>query len=95
MRPNHDISRAGSPSSSRLSPVAPAGAADGDQRLVDAVKRQDRAAVRALLNQRADVKAVQPDGAGVLHWAAHWDDVEMAGWLIDAGANATPRTTSA
>ena len=29
----------------------PAGAAEGDQRLVDAVKRQDRAAVRALLNQ--------------------------------------------
>jgi ankyrin len=65
----------------------PTSAADGDLRLVDAVKRQDRAAVRALLNQRADVKVVQPDGAGVLHWAAHWDDVEMAGWLIDAGAN--------
>ena len=42
--------------------------------------------MRTLLNQRADVKAVQPDGASVLHWAAHWDDVEMAGWLIDAGA---------
>jgi ankyrin repeat protein len=68
--------------------VSPAGAADGDVRLVDAAKRQDRAAVRTLLNQRADVKAVQPDGAGVLHWAAHWDDVEMAGWFIEAGANA-------
>jgi ankyrin repeat protein len=68
--------------------VSPAGAADGDLRLVDAAKRQDRAAVRTLINQRADVKAVQPDGAGVLHWAAHWDDVEMAGWLIEAGANA-------
>jgi ankyrin repeat protein len=68
--------------------ISPASAADGDLRLVDAVKRQDRAAVRTLLNQRADVKAVHPDGAGVLHWAAHWDDVEMAGWLIEAGANA-------
>jgi ankyrin repeat protein len=68
--------------------MSPAGAADGDLRLVEAAKRQDRAAVRTLLGQRADVKAVQPDGAGVLHWAAHWDDVEMAGWLIEAGANA-------
>ena len=69
----------------------PADAADPDLRLVDAARRQDRAAVRTLLNQRADVKAVQPDGAGVLHWAAHWDDVEMAGMLIDAGADVNAR----
>ena len=69
----------------------PANAADPDLRLVDAARRQDRAAVRTLLNQRADVKAVQPDGAGVLHWAAHWDDVEMAGLLIDAGADVNAR----
>ena len=62
-----------------------------DLRLVDAARRQDRAAVRSLLAQRADVKAVQPDGAGVLHWAAHWDDVEMAGMLIDAGADVNVR----
>ena len=69
----------------------PADAADADLRLVDAAKRQDRAAVRSLLAQRADVKAVQPDGAGVLHWAAHWDDVEMAGMLIEAGADVNAR----
>jgi uncharacterized protein len=69
----------------------PADAADPDLRLVDAARRQDRAAVRTLLSQRADVKAVQPDGAGVLHWAAHWDDVEMAGMLIEAGADVNAR----
>ena len=67
--------------------ASPASAADGDLRLVEAVKRQDRVAVQRLLKERADVKAVQPDRAGVLHWAAHWDDVEVAGWLIDAGAD--------
>jgi ankyrin repeat protein len=69
----------------------PAAAGDPDLRLVDAAKRQDRAAVKTLIAQRADVKAVQADGAGALHWAAHWDDVEMAGWLIDAGADANVR----
>ena len=56
--------------------ASPASAAAADLRLVDAVKRQDRAAVRTLLKQNADVKATQPDGATALHWAAHWDDLE-------------------
>jgi ankyrin repeat protein len=71
--------------------ASPAAAADPDLRLVDAARRQDRAAVKTLLAQRADVKTVQADGAGPLHWAAHWDDVEMAGWLIDAGADINVR----
>jgi ankyrin repeat protein len=66
--------------------VRPA-AADGDLRLVDAVKRQDKASVRTLLRQRADVNAQQPDGATALHWAVHWEDVETAELLIRAGAN--------
>jgi ankyrin repeat protein len=69
----------------------PAAAADPDLRVVDAAKRQDRAAVKTLLAQRANAKAVQADGAGALHWAAHWDDVEMAGWLIEAGADVNVR----
>jgi len=69
----------------------PAAAADPDLRVVDAAKRQDRAAVKTLLAQRANAKTVQADGAGALHWAAHWDDVEMAGWLIDAGADVNVR----
>jgi ankyrin repeat protein len=66
-------------------------AAQGDRRVVDAARRQDRATVRTLVTARADVNAAQADGATALHWAAHWDDVEMATVLIQAGArvNAT------
>jgi uncharacterized protein len=59
--------------------------AQGD-RLVDLARRQDRAAVRALVASRADVNVAQADGATALHWAAHWDDVEMAALLLRAGA---------
>jgi ankyrin repeat protein len=58
-----------------------------DLRLVDAAKRQDRAAIQTLLDQKADVKAKQPDGATALHWAAHWDDFETAALLLRAGAD--------
>ena len=60
-------------------------AAQGD-RLVDLARRQDRAAVRALVASGADVNVAQADGATALHWAAHWDDVEMAALLLRAGA---------
>jgi ankyrin repeat protein len=55
--------------------------------LAVAAKRQDKAAVRALLKQRTDVNATESDGATALHWAAHWDDLETADLLIKAGAN--------
>ena len=48
---------------------------------------QDKAALRALIKQKADVNAVMPDGATALHWAAHWDDLESASLLLKAGAN--------
>jgi ankyrin repeat protein len=56
-------------------------------RLIQAVKDQDRAAVRSLLEQKADVNAAQPDGATALHWAAYREDIETAGLLIRAGAD--------
>lgn len=62
-------------------------AAAADLRLVDAVQRQDRTAVRALLKERVDVNTPQPDGATALAWAAHWDDLETADMLIRAGAD--------
>lgn len=55
--------------------------------LADAVERQDRAAVQALLNDRVNVNLPQPDGATAVHWAAHWDDVQTARQLISAGAD--------
>ena len=58
-----------------------------DLRLLDAVKRRDKAGVTALLKQRVDVNAPQPDGATALHWAVHWEDPEITDLLIRAGAN--------
>ena len=56
-------------------------------RLADLAKQQDWAAVRTLVAAGADVNEAQADRATALHWAAHWDDVEMAGLLLRAGAH--------
>jgi len=76
-----------------LLPVAGVLAAGTDLRLPEAEKKADKAQVRALLGQRADVNARLADGATALHWAAYWDDLESAQSLVDAGAdvNATNR----
>jgi len=39
------------------------------------------------LLKKADVNAPQADGTTALHWAARWDDLDMAAALIRAGAN--------
>src|SRR6266702_2427304 len=48
---------------------------------------KNAAAVRALIQQKANVNAPQADGTTALHWAARWDDLDMAAVLIQAGAN--------
>jgi ankyrin repeat protein len=53
--------------------------------VADAAMRRDRAAVRALLQQGADVNAAQGDGMTALHWAASNGDAELARMLIYAG----------
>jgi len=67
--------------------AAAAVASANDLRLLEAVRNQDREAVRALLDQHVDVNAPQGDGATALHWAAHRDDIETAYLLMRAGAN--------
>ena len=57
--------------------------------LIDAVKRQDAAAVNALLDRGADVDAAEADGATALHWAAQLDDLATVELLLDAGAAPT------
>ena len=66
--------------------VADAGAEGPDRRLVDAAQARDWSVVRALLKQKVDVNAVQPDGATALHWAVHLDAVDAAKLLLDGGA---------
>src|SRR5260370_39493406 len=55
--------------------------------VADAAMKGDKAALRSLLEQKADVNAPQTDGATAIQWAAHRDDLAMAGLLISAGAN--------
>ena len=50
--------------------------------LADAAEKTDRARVRTLLAQRADVNAAQADGMTALHWAIYHGDREMAGQLL-------------
>lgn len=68
--------------------VASLGAAVNGVPLIEAVKAGDIGDVRALLEQRADVNAPQPDGTTALHWAARANANEMVRVLIAAGANA-------
>jgi len=67
-----------------LLPVAGFG---GDATLAEAAMHQDNAAVRALIQQKADVNAGLPDGATALHWAVNADDLDTVSLLIQAGAN--------
>ena len=64
-------------------------AAAGETVLIaDAVERHDSAAIRRLLNGRADVNATQPDGMTALHWATWHDDTDTVKQLLAAGADA-------
>jgi ankyrin repeat protein len=60
----------------------------GDSRLVDAARKQDQKAVRALITQKVDVNARSSDGSTALLWLAHWNDVDNAASLLNAGADA-------
>ena len=71
--------------------AATLGAAGTDLRLINAAKKPDVAAVRALLKQGLDVNARGSDGATALHWAAYRDQAELVGLLLksNAAVNAT------
>jgi len=63
-----------------LALVCAAGTASGatTSAVADAAAKGDRAAVRTLIQQKADVNAAQTDGATALHWAVYRDDVETS-----------------
>ncbi len=55
--------------------------------VADAAMAGDTTALRALLQQKANVNAPQPDGATAIQWAAYRNDLQMADLLIAAGAD--------
>jgi ankyrin repeat protein len=55
--------------------------------VIDAARNGDRAALRALIQKKADVNQPDLDGATALHWAAYHDDLESVDLLITAGAD--------
>jgi ankyrin repeat protein len=61
-------------------------------RLIDAVKRQDAAAVRSLLASRVDLKATDADGSTALHWAAQRNNLPLVDMLLAAGGDAKAAT---
>jgi ankyrin repeat protein len=71
------------------------GTAAAQSPVADAVKRGDLAALRALIQKRADVNAREVDGSTALHWAVDRDDLEAADLLIGSGANVRAATREA
>jgi uncharacterized protein len=68
--------------------VLRAGAADAREgpAIIEAAKAADRAALRTLIQRKADVNAVDGDGTTALHWASYRDDLAGVELLIRAGA---------
>ncbi|HYE89242.1 MAG TPA: ankyrin repeat domain-containing protein [Vicinamibacterales bacterium] len=60
--------------------------------VADAAKARDVAAVKALLQQGADVNAAHGDGMTALHWAATNGDAALTQMLLAAGANVRATT---
>jgi len=55
--------------------------------VADAAMKGDKAAVQALIQQKADVNVAQADGATAIQWAAYRNDLDIADLLIAAKAN--------
>ena len=58
----------------------------GRSEIADAAMKDNNAAVRALIQQKADVNATQIDGSTAVHWAVYHDDFNLLNILIGAGA---------
>jgi uncharacterized protein len=59
----------------------------GDTRVAEAAQRGDVAAIRTLVQQKADVNTPLVDGSTALHWAVESDDLDTVDVLLKAGAN--------
>jgi ankyrin repeat protein len=65
------------------------GAAQGASEIADAAMSGDAAAVLKLIDEHADVNAIQSDGATALQWAIYRGDLATAKALVKAGASVT------
>jgi len=61
-------------------------AAAGRPPIIEAVRKGDGNALRALLQKGANVNETEGDGATALHWASYRDDLQSADALLKAGA---------
>jgi ankyrin repeat protein len=55
--------------------------------VIEAARNGDRAALRTLIEKKANLNQPDADGATALHWAAYRDDLESVDLLVTAGAN--------
>ena len=75
-----------------LTALAVTASAQSPADLIDATKRQDTAAVRALLAKRVDVNGQAADGSTALHWAAQRNNPQLVDLLVRSGANVKTAT---
>jgi ankyrin repeat protein len=75
-----------------LGMTAMLGAAVSPSPVADAAMRGDLAAVRALIQEKADVNAAEGDGMTALHWAAERGDRDLAALVLNAGADPSAQT---
>jgi ankyrin repeat protein len=59
--------------------------------VADAAMNGDLDLLRRLVQEQPNVNEPQVDGATALHWAAHANDIGMAEFLIEAGADVSAR----
>jgi len=68
-------------------PLLPFAGFAADSNVADAAMKADKASVRTLLQQKADIATRAADGSTALHWAVESDDLELLDLLLTAGAD--------
>lgn len=75
------------PAASRVQTATAPDRAASSRELIEAVRRQDRAAIDRLLASPVGVNVAGADGSTALHWAAYLEDRDTVDRLLKAGAD--------